>query len=55
MVQEFGVPHAEALLEQLGDAGVQSLFSRVVTHMEELIPNVISSYVTALQETSTPY
>lgn len=46
----FGVSHAEALVEVLGEGGMQQLLARLSKHMEDLLTFAISSYVTALQE-----
>ena len=45
----FGNQHAEALVEVLGEGGLQQLLARLGKHMEELL-SVIGSYVAAMQE-----
>ena len=50
MQGRFGASHAEALVEVLGEGGMQQLLVRLSKHMEELLTSAIASYVTALQE-----
>ena len=47
----FGAQHAEALVEVLGEGGMQQLLSLLSKHMEDLL-NVIGSYVSAMQARS---
>mmetsp|Transcript_18097 Transcript_18097/g.60718 ORF Transcript_18097/g.60718 Transcript_18097/m.60718 type:complete len:759 (-) Transcript_18097:128-2404(-) len=46
----FGPRHAEALLEVLGEAGMQALSRALSEHLAALLPHSLSSYVLALQE-----
>jgi len=46
----FGPIHAEALVEVLGEGGLNALLFDVSSHLDELIEHDISSYVSAVQE-----
>ena len=48
MQGQFSTSHAEALVEVLGEGGMQQLLSRLSKHMEDLL-NVVGSYVSAVQ------
>jgi len=50
MQGNFGASHAEALVEVIGEGGMQQLLARLSKHMEDLLTYAISSYVTAMQE-----
>ena len=49
MQGQFNTAHAEALVEVLGEGGMQQLLSGLSSHMEDLL-NVVGSYVSAVQE-----
>ena len=49
MQGQFNTAHAEALVEVLGEGGMQQLLSGLSNHMEDLL-NVVGSYVSAVQE-----
>ena len=54
MQGNFSCTHAEALVEVLGEGGMQQLLQRLSKHMEDLLTYAISSYVTAMQEAMPP-
>ena len=49
MQGQFNTAHAEALVEVLGEGGMQQLLSGLSGHVEDLL-NVVGSYVSAVQE-----